>query len=88
MFDLDDGPCAYPQSDTIEESIADPLATLGFMLISLSFILASIFFTIDDQGNNRQVATMSALVDLIFYPPTCTGENDLRGTHYIFSMRC
>ena len=57
MFDLDDGPCAFPQPKSIDESMADPLATLGFMLISLSFILALIFFTTDDQNNNRWVAS-------------------------------
>ena len=58
MSDLDDdGPCAFPQPKSIDESMADPLATLGFMLISLSFILALIYFTTDDQNNNRWVAS-------------------------------
>ena len=59
MSDLDDGPCAYPPTNTIEETMADPLATLGLMLISLSFILALVFFTTEDQDNNRRVATIA-----------------------------
>ena len=35
-----DGLCAYPQPNNIEESLAYPLATLGFILISVSFIFA------------------------------------------------
>ena len=58
MFDFDDGPCAFPQPNTIEETMADPLATLGLMLISVSFILALLFFTTEDQDNNRRVATI------------------------------
>ena len=35
-----DGPCAYPQPNIIEESVANPLAALGFILISFSFLFA------------------------------------------------
>ena len=33
-----DGPCAYTEPNGIEESVAYPLAALGFFLISISLI--------------------------------------------------
>ena len=35
-----DGPCAFPQPNIIKESVAYPLAALGFVLISVSFFFA------------------------------------------------
>ena len=53
-----DGPCAFLQPNPIQESFADPLASLGFMLISFSFILALIFFATEDGNGNRRVASV------------------------------
>ena len=35
-----DGPCAYPQPTNLEDSVAYPLAALGFVLISVSIVFA------------------------------------------------
>ena len=34
-----DGPCAVPQPDSIQESMADPLAVFGFALIASSLLM-------------------------------------------------
>ena len=57
-----DGPCAFPQPNPIQQSVADPLATLGFMLISVSFILALIFFATEDEDTNRRVASVATIL--------------------------
>ena len=35
----DDGPCAVPQPDAIQEPIADPLAVFGYTLVVASLLL-------------------------------------------------
>ena len=46
-----DGPCAVPQPDSIQESMADPLAVFGFALIATSLLLVA--FTKPGQGSRR-----------------------------------
>ena len=57
-----DGPCAFPQPIPTRQSVADPLATLGFMLISFSFILALIFFVTEDEDSKRIVASVATIL--------------------------
>ena len=47
----DDGPCAVPQPDAIQESFADPLAVFGSALLATSLLL--MFFTATRRGNWR-----------------------------------
>ena len=50
-----DGPCAAPQGTTINQNMADPLATLGLFFIAVSFFMAIIYYGTGDFGiNNRQ----------------------------------
>ena len=48
-----DGPCAAPQGTLIQESMADPLGTLGLILIAVSYALAVIYFAVGDFGVNN-----------------------------------
>ena len=47
----DDGPCAVPQPDAIQESFADPLAVFGSALLATSLLL--MLFTATRRGNWR-----------------------------------
>ena len=60
MSATQDGPCAFPQPNTIQESVADPLAALGWMTISVSAVLFLIFIT--TSTGNRWVDTIHIML--------------------------
>ena len=68
---MDDGPCAFPPPNSIEESFAAPLSVAGFTLIFVSALAQMLFPNLANanrrHGNSYQ-SSLEVNVDMQPYP--------------------